>query len=682
MTDNREVHLGKDGEIAVITVDNPPVNALSVGVLDGLYDTFEAAIADDEVKAILLLCAGRTFIAGADIKTVGKVQPKADFFECLRRIEHSSKPVVAAIHGTALGGGLEVALTCHYRVGMPSAKLGLPEVALGLLPGGGGTQRLPRVIGVPAALDLMLSGKHISAAEGLKLGILDALLTGTDLRDEALAFTRNLVAEGKPPKRVRDLTDAISTCTSDDFLRARATAAATRRGQVAPEAIIRCVEAAAAGDFDAGLAVERMEFLKLVQGEQSAALRHIFFAERQAARIDDLPGDVQPLPIAKVAVIGAGTMGGGIAMNFLNSGIPVTLVETTREALDRGIATIMKNYASSVTKGRLTEADVERRRTLITPALDLAAVADADLVIEAVFENLDLKKELFGRLGSLAKADAILATNTSFLDVDAIAEASGRPGHVLGMHFFSPANVMRLLEVIRGARTEPQALATAMSLGRKIGKIAVVSRVCHGFIGNRMLRTRQPQADRMLLEGIAPERIDRVLSDFGFPMGPFAMLDMAGLDVGWSRETSRRETARDLLNEAGRHGQKTKAGFYDYDENRRPTPSPITAQIIDGLRAASGVAQRKLSDEEILDRLLFPLINEGVKILEEGIAQRASDIDIVWVYGYGWPAFTGGPMFYADQVGLPKLVATLKELGIEPARLLAERAAQGGRLND
>ena len=676
------VHLSKDGEIAVITVDNPPVNALSPDVLDGLYDCFEEAIGDTGVKAIALVCAGRTFIAGADIKTVGKVQPKADFSECQARIERSSKPVVAAIHGTALGGGLEVALTCHYRIAISSAKLGLPEVALGLLPGGGGTQRLPRVVGVANALDMMISGKHIPAGEALELGLIDALVDGPDLRAEAVAFARALLAEGKPAKRARDRVDMISKADPEDFAAARKLAAKTRRGQIAPEAIIRCVEAATAGDFDAGLEVEKAEFRRLIEGPQSAALRHIFFAERKAARIVDMPADIRAKPIAKVAVIGAGTMGGGIAMNFLNVGIPVSIIETTQEALDRGLAAIAKNYASTVSKGRLSEADAQKRQALLTPTLDFNAVADVDLVIEAVFENLDLKKTIFEKLGRTAKPEAILATNTSFLNVDAIGEASGRAEQVLGMHFFSPANVMRLLEVVRGEKTDPQTLATVMALGRKIGKVPAVSRVCEGFIGNRMLRVRQPNADRMMLEGIAPERIDRVLTDFGFPMGPFAMMDMAGLDVGWSRETSKSATVRDLLNECGRHGLKTKAGFYDYDENRRPSPSAVTAQIAKELSQRLGITPRDYSDEEILDWLLLPLINEGARILEEGIAQQASDIDVVWVYGYGWPAYTGGPMYHADRLGLSNVVEALKRMNIEPARILEERAKNGTKLGE
>ena len=677
---NDVVDLSMDGDVAVITIDYPPVNALSPAVLEGLYDGFQAAVADPAARAIVLVCAGRTFIAGADIKTLGKAKPKVDFFECQAGIENASKPVVAGIHGTCLGGGLEVALTCHYRVGVPSAKVGLPEVNLGLLPGGGGTQRLPRVVGVPAALELMISGRHIGAKEALAAGLFDAIVPGEDLRAETIAFARQLVIDGKPAKRVRDLTDKIGASTPEDFAAARASAAKTRKGQEAPAAIIRCVEAAARGDFDAGLTVERAEFQTLLNGPQSAALRHIFMAERQAAKIADLPADAKPLPVAKVAVIGAGTMGGGIAMNFLNVGIPVTIVETSQAALDRGVATIARNYASTVAKGRLAETVAAERQALLTPTTDLATIGDADLVIEAVFEDMAIKKALFAAIDAVAKPEAILASNTSYLDIDEIATAVARPERVLGLHFFSPANVMRLLEVIRGARTAPEVLATAMAIGRRIGKIAVVSRVCPGFIGNRMLATRRAPAERMILEGVPPQEVDRVLTDFGFPMGPFAMGDMAGLDIGWSRETSTGETVRERLNEAGRHGQKAGAGFYDYDDKRRASPSPIVADIIAERSAALGIPPRSYTADAMLGALIYPMINEGAKILEEGIAQRASDIDVVWVYGYGWPAYTGGPMFYADSIGLDKVVAGLATLGTEPAPLLARLAAEGGTL--
>jgi 3-hydroxyacyl-CoA dehydrogenase len=661
-----------EGDIAVITVDNPPVNALSAAVRDGLAAAFAALTPAH--KAVVLLCAGRTFIAGADISEFGKPPKGASFHAVLTAIEQTPVPVIAAIHGTALGGGLETAMACHYRIASPSAKFGLPEVKLGLLPGAGGTQRLPRLVGVEKALAMVTSGAPINAADALAAGLIDAT-TEADLREAALAFARQCIAEGHGPRRIRDDKSRLggtAESLAPLFATFRATNAKAFKGQHAPEANIRCIEAAVALPFDDGLAVERAEFETLMSGLQSKALRHVFFAERQAAKIDGLDPAVQPLPVQSVGIIGAGTMGGGIAMNFLTAGIPVTLIETKQEALDRGIATIRKNYESSAKKGRFPLSEVEARMARLTPSLNLEDLSQADLIIEAVFENMDIKKQIFTRLDAIAKPGAILATNTSYLDIDEIAASTARPEAVLGLHFFSPANVMRLLEVVRGAKTAPQMLATAMALGKKIGKVAVVAGVCHGFIGNRMLSARQKQANALILEGARPADVDRVLTDFGFPMGPFQMADLAGLDIGWSADTSKGETVRDRLCEAGLRGQKNTRGFYDYDEARNRTPSAVAEAIIRDFAAENAIPQRTISDAEILERCLYPMVNEGAKILDEAMAQRASDIDIVWINGYGWPAWRGGPMFWAEHdAGREAIAAGLARMGIVPSpRLL------------
>ncbi len=665
---NHVVDLSKDGEIAVVTVDSPPVNALSADVRDGLDGAFKALAGDAAVKAVVLVCAGRTFIAGADISEFGKPPRGASLHEVQAAMENSPVPVVAAIHGTALGGGLEVALCAHYRVGDAKAKFGLPEVKLGLLPGAGGTQRLPRVVGARKALEMVTSGTPMGAGEALAAGLVDEIAAG-DLKAAAIAFARKVVAEGRPLKKVREDSSKLggdAASLAPMFAEFRAANARAFKGFEAPEANIKCIEAAVALPFEEGMKVERAEFVKLMSGLQATAQRHVFFAERQAAKIDGLPADMAPLPVKSVGIIGAGTMGGGIAMNFLSVGIPVTIVEMKQEALDRGIAVIRKNYENSAKKGRFSMDEVEARMGRLTPSLSLDDLGQADLIIEAVFENMDIKKEIFGKLDKIAKPGAILASNTSYLNVDEIAASTSRPQAVLGMHFFSPANVMKLLEVVRGAKTDPQVLATAMAVGKQIGKIGVVAGVCHGFIGNRMLGARQEQANKLILEGARPADVDRVLTEFGFPMGPFQMSDLAGLDIGWSAETSKGMTVRDRLCEAGLRGQKNGKGFYDYDEARNRTPSPVAEQIILDYAAEKGINRREIDDQEILERCLYPMVNEGAKILDEGMAQRASDIDIVWINGYGWPVYRGGPMFWAEHdAGRDKIAAALERLGMD-----------------
>ncbi len=664
----------EDG-IAVLTLNSPPVNALSAAVRDGLARGLDRILEDDDVQAAVLICAGRTFIAGADISEFGKPPQGASLLDVLDAIEASTKPVVAAIHGTALGGGLETALSCHYRVGVASAKFGLPEVKLGLLPGAGGTQRLPRIVGVPKALDMVTSGAPIGAKEALATGLIDEIAPEDGLRDAAVAFAARVVAEKRPLKKVRDLPAQAEPGVFDAFRKANAR---KFRGFDAPEFNIRCIEAAVAGpDYDTGVRTERKLFMELMSGVQSKAQRYLFFAEREAAKIPGLPKDVAPRSIKTVGVIGAGTMGGGISMNFLSAGFPVVIVETAEAALTRGVSVMRGNYENTAKKGRLTAEAVERNMALLTPSLSLEDLADCDLVIEAVFENMDIKKEIFTKLDAIVKPGAILASNTSYLNIDDIAAVTKRPGDVVGMHFFSPANVMRLLEVVRGEKTAPDVLATVMALAKKIGKVAAVAGVCHGFIGNRMLELRQVAANKLILEGAMPWDVDRVIYDFGFPMGPFQMGDLAGLDIGWSKETSKGETLRDKLCELDRRGQKTSAGFYDYDAKRERTPSPIVEKLVLEQSAAKGITRRVISDQEILERCIYPIINEGAKILEEGKAYRASDIDIVWLNGYGFPAYRGGPMFYADTVGLKTVIEKLKEQGHTPAALLQKLADEG-----
>ncbi|CAN0021177.1 unnamed protein product, partial [Phaeothamnion confervicola] len=640
----------RDG-IAVLTLNSPPVNALSGPVRDGLHKGVQQAIADPAVKAVVLVCAGRTFIAGADITELGSGGPQgASLLDVQNMMETSPKPVVAAIHGTALGGGLEVALCCHYRVAVASAQFGLPEVKLGLLPGAGGTQRLPRIVGAEMALEMVGIGDPIGAAKALEVGLISEIVTG-DLTEGGIAFARKLLAEKRPLIRVRDNDAKIAPARGkpEIFANFRKLHERKNRGFLAPEYNIRCIEAAVNLPFEQGIKREGELFRELLQGPQSAAQRYMFFAERQAAKIPDVPADTPQIPINKAGVIGAGTMGGGITMNLVNVGIPVTIVETSQEALDRGLKVVRGNYENTARKGKMTQADVEARMALIKPSLNLADLADVDIVIEAVFENMDIKKDIFQKLDGICKPGAILATNTSALDINAIAAMTKRPEYVIGTHFFSPANVMKLVEVVRGAKTAKNVIATAMALSKRINKIAVLAGVCHGFIGNRMLFARTTQSSRIILEGATPARVDKVLTDFGFPMGPFAMSDLAGVDVGWNAKTSKGETLRDRLCEAGRRGQKTNAGYYDYKPgDRTPIPNEDVVKMIREFAASKQIRQRDVSDEEILERCLIPMVNEGAKILSEGIAIRASDIDTVWVHGYGWPVYRGGPMHWAN----------------------------------
>jgi 3-hydroxyacyl-CoA dehydrogenase len=684
----QSVDLSTRGRVAVLTVDNPPVNALSQHVRKGLHDGIKQATADGAVQAIVLACAGRTFIAGADITEFGKPPAEPSLHSVLDLIEGSPKPVVAAIHGTALGGGLEVTLACHYRVGVKAARFGLPEVKLGILPGAGGTQRLPRVVGVEKGLSMMVSGDPIGADEALKAGLIDEIVDG-DLTAAGVAFTEKVLDERRPLRKIRDLDDKLAAVRGkpEVFANFRKSIARQTRGFRAPENIVRAVEAAVSLPFDQGLKRERELFAELLSSPESKAQRYFFFAEREAAKIPDVPADTPPRDVKKAAVIGAGTMGGGIAMNFANAGIPVTVIEMAQEALDRGLGIVRKNYDATAARGRLTAADVEKRMGLITGTTDFKAAADADMVVEAVFEEMPVKKEVFAKLDAICKADAVLATNTSTLDVDEIASATKRPESVIGTHFFSPANVMRLLENVRGQKSSKTTIATAMTIGRRIGKVPVLVGVCYGFVGNRMLHQRGLQAEKLILEGAAPHQVDRVLTDFGFPMGPFAMSDLAGLDVGWRIRKGRGAKApvADRICELGRFGQKTGAGYFKYEKgDRTPVPDLEVEKIIVDVATSMGITRRAITDEEILQRLLYPMVNEGAKILDEKIAIRASDIDVIWVYGYGWPVYRGGPMFWADSIGLRALRDRLLEFKQQsgdafwtPAPLLDRLATEG-----
>ena len=688
----------KDGDIGIITVNNPPVNALSHHVRQGLLESFIEANTDDTI-ATVLICDGRTFIAGADITEFGKPLQAPSFLGTMEVIENLQKPSVAAIHGTALGGGLETALCCHYRVAVPSARVGLPEVALGLLPGGGGTQRLPRLIGPEAALQAITSGVPMAANQAQKVGVIDAVVDEGNLLEGAKAFARALVADGAPLKKVRDLSDKVTGVDLAIFDAARTQASKERRGFEAPQRCIDCVEAACTLPFDEGLAKEQELFRQVLTSNQSAAQRHIFFAERAAAKVNDMPKDTKPLAIKKVGIIGAGTMGGGIAMNFVNAGIPVTILETSQEFLGKGLAVVRGNYERSAKKGRFTTEQVEQRMGLLTPTLDYAAIGDVDMVIEAVFENMEIKKDVFTKLDAATKPECILASNTSTLDVNAIASVTKRPEKVIGTHFFSPANVMRLLEIVRGEKTSFETLATAQAVAKAINKIGVVVGVCDGFVGNRMLHYYGGQAEFMLEEGCLPHNIDDAIYDLGLAMGPLSMGDLAGLDVSWRIRQGRGlperlpEGARycgipDLICERGRFGQKTGAGYYKYEKGDRTRyPDPEIEALIVNYSQAKGIQRRDISREEIVERSMYALINEGARILEEGIAQRASDIDVIYVYGYGFPAYLGGPMFYADTIGLDKVYKRVCEFSEQdpaswqPAPLLKKLAKEGGRFH-
>ena len=680
--------------IGVITVNNPPVNALSQALRQGLLEVITAA-QKDASEALVLMCVGRTFIAGADITEFGK-PPVAPFLpDVLAALENSRKLIVAAIHGTALGGGFETALACHYRCAVPSAKVGLPEVKLGLLPGAGGTQRVPRLAGVKAALEIITSGNPLGAAEAADLNLLDEVLPDENLREGAIAYARDLVDSGALLKRVRDITINPSSLEPGFFDTYRRKLAQRARGQIAPDRIVRAVEAAVTMPMDHGLLRERDLFMELLNSSESRAMRHIFFAEREAAKIKDLPANTPVRDIRRVAIIGGGTMGGGIAMCFANVGVPVTMLEISDEALERGLGIIRRNYAGTVQKGRMSEAEMQERLQLISGTTAYADLADVDLVIEAVFENPDIKKEVFRKLDAVCKQGAILASNTSYQNIDDIAAVTGRPQDVLGMHFFSPANVMKLLEVVRGEKTANDVLATAMQVGRKIGKVCALSRVCYGFIGNRMLAGYGRQAHMLLLDGASPEQVDAVAEDFGMAMGPLAMSDLAGLDVGYKARQAR-EAAGEVIDpathcvssalvELGRLGQKSGAGYYKYDPQTRARQSdPEVDALIRTHADTLGIVRREIGRDEIVARLFYPLINEGALILEEGIAQRPSDIDVVYVYGYAFPSAKGGPMFYADEVGLKTVHDTIlrfgRELGGEywkPAPLLERLALRG-----
>jgi len=671
----------KHGDVLIILSNNPPVNALSTAVRQGLVDAIAQAEEDDSVNAVVIACEGQTFFAGADITEFGKPPQQPWLPLVVDTIENCSKPVVAAIHGTALGGGLEIALGCHYRVADKSAKLGTPEVKLGLLPGAGGTQRLPRVAGVRKALEMCATGNPIGAGDGFACGLIDRLIEG-DLIPHAVGYAEE-VRDVRPLPKSSERQDKLNECDPSVFDDFRKENAKRFRGFEAPLKNIEAVKVACEKPYNEGVIEERKLFMELMTGEQSAAQRYFFFAERKAAKIEGLPENTEPRPVKKVGVIGAGTMGGGISMNFLSAGIPVTIVEMSQEALDRGTGIMRKNYEASAAKGKLTEEQVFKAMGNLNPTLDFAALADCDLIIEAVYENMDVKKDIFTRLDRVAKPGAILASNTSYLNINEIAAATSRTGDVVGMHFFSPANVMKLLEVVRGDKTAPDVLLTAMTVGKKIRKVPVIAGVCHGFIGNRMLMPRQVEATKLLLEGATPEQVDRVHVEFGMPMGPFQMADLAGVDIGWHRDPNRIENIRDALCAIDRWGQKKGAGFYDYDEKRRPSPSPVVQQIIEDFAKKQGVERREISDQEIVERTLYTMVNEGAKILEEGIAQRASDIDVVWVYGYGWPVYRGGPMFWADSVGLANIVEGLKrqEERMKPefsfSQLLLDKAGKG-----
>ena len=664
--------------VLVIISDNPPVNALGQAVRAGLAAGIEEALGDDNIEAVVIRCDGRTFFAGADITEFGKAPQGPSLPEALDKLEASDKPVVAAIHGTALGGGCEVALACHYRVAVPSAKMGLPEVKLGLIPGAAGTQRLPRLVGAEAALPLVAIGDPISAKKAQAIGLLDAIVEEGRLAEEAIAFAKSKVGQPVPRSSEGQANqDGVKNpAIFDDF---RAKHARKMRGFDAPNAGIEAVKAAGELSYADGAKKERELFTKLMTGTQSAAMRHYFFAERAANKIDDVPADTPLIDIAKVGIIGAGTMGGGIAMNFLSAGIPVTILEMKQDALDRGTSVMRKNYENAAKRGRMTGEQVEQAMGLLTPTLEYDDLADCDLVIEAVYENMDVKKQVFGKLDEVVKQGAILASNTSYLNIDEIALATKRPGYVLGLHFFSPANIMKLLEIVRGEKTRGDVLTTSMKLAKKIGKVAAVSGVCPGFIGNRMLSKRQEQANKLIMEGANYWDVDDVLLEFGFPMGPFQMGDLAGLDIGWHRDPSKVTTVREALCAAERFGQKNGRGFYDYDEARQRTPSDEVKQIIADFAAKEGNEQREISKDEIRERLLYPMVNEGAKILDEGMAQRASDIDVVWINGYGWPLHTGGPMFWASTVGLAEVVAGLERHGLEVSDYLRKKAEAGER---
>lgn len=680
---NDVVDLSIEASIAVITTAAPPVNALSQAVREGLHSALRQAFADSTCHAVVVICEGRTFFAGADIREMDRPVEWPSLREFQALLDGARKPVIAAIHGTALGGGLELAMMCHYRVAVPSARCGLPEVNIGILPGAGGTQALPRLVGVEPALEMMTSGRHVPAVEAHALGLLDELVPESELRSAAIAFALRSVA-AKPISRVRDRTEKIAEARNRPDLVSTFREANARklRNQAAPESILECVQASIDLPFDEGLRLEAALSTKLHDGPQAPAMRYAFFAERMAAHIPDVPDDAPVLRVNTVGVIGAGTMGGGIAMNFANAGIPVTLVETRQAALEHGLSVIRGNYERTARRGGISQGDVEDRMTLIRGTLDMTELGDVDLVLEAVFEEMEVKKQIFARLDAICKQGAVLATNTSGLDIDEIAGVTKRPDAVIGLHFFSPANVMKLIEVVRADRTAKPVINTAMKLAKRLGKVPVLVGVCPGFVGNRILHRREVEAQHLILEGAMPWDVDRALYDFGFPMGPFAMNDLAGLDIGWVREASKGETTRDVLCELDRRGQKTGAGYYDYDANRNPTPSPVTERIIGDFMSRAGINGRQISDTEIVERCLYPMIDEAVQILAERKAIRPSDVDVIWLYGYGFPRHRGGLLYYGDQVGPDKVLAKLREFQaamgdrFKPSSLLEKLVAE------
>lgn len=682
------VKVERHDAVAIVTVDSPPVNALSAAVRKGILDGVKSASADPQVQAIVIACAGRTFIAGADITEFGKPPQSPSLHEVIAGIESSTKPVIAAIHGTALGGGLELALGCHFRVATKDAKLGLPEVKLGLLPGAGGTQRLPRAVGPELAVKMIVTGDFISAQDALKNGLIEDIIDGEPAVGGE-AFARKVLAEKRPLRKLRDDDSKLAAAKADKSIFTNAAAAANKRnrGLEAPLAAAEAVSHSLDMPFDEALKAERDLFLKLMNGDQSKAQRYAFFAEREAAKVSGVPDGTKSRKVERVAIIGAGTMGGGIAMSFANAGIPVTLIETGEEQLKRGLGVMQKNYEATAARGGIPADAPAKRMGLITGVVGIENVKDADLIIEAVFETMAIKKEVFGKLDQFAKPGAVLATNTSYLDINAIAAMTKRPQDVLGMHFFSPANVMKLCEIVRGEKTAPDALMTAVSVAKRIAKVPVVVGVCDGFVGNRMLAARGKQAEKFLFEGALPQQVDAVITKFGMPMGPFAMGDLAGLDIGWRSRQDRgiKSEIADAICEAGRFGQKTGKGYYKYEAgSRAPLPDPEIEKLIEETTTKLGLKRRQIDDQELLERLMYPMINEGARILEEKIAARPSDIDVVWLYGYGWPIYRGGPMFYADQVGLKKIAERLSfyakqtnDPSLEPTPLLKRLADEG-----
>src|SRR5579872_6519326 len=695
------VQLTKDNDIAIITINNPPVNALSPGVPEGISDAIGKIDKDSSVKAAVLIGGGRTFVAGADIKefgkiTSGKTQRGVAFVPMLVRIEDCSKPEVMAIHGTAFGGGLELAMAGHYRVASPDAQVGQPEVKLGIIPGAAGTQRLPRLAGVAKAVEMCADGNPIKAQEALKLGIVDRLIEG-DLLQGALAFAREIAVKPAPNTRERKEKLGTPEQNAPIFAAAREAARKKQRGMMAPLAAIDAVEAATKLPFDQGCEAENKLFIQCLFSDQSKAMIHVFFGEREVAKIPDVPKETPLIPVKSAAVIGAGTMGGGIAMVFANAGIPVLLKEADQAALDKGLATIQKNYANSVKRGRFTQQYMDERLKLIKPTVGYDGFESVDMVVEAVFEGMALKKQVFGELDKICKQGAILASNTSTLNIDEIASATKRPGAVIGTHFFSPANVMRLLEIVRGKASSKEVIATCMQLSKKLGKVGVLVGNCRGFVGNRMFGPYRREAQFLVEEGASVEAVDKALYDYGMAMGPMATGDLAGLDVGWrirkeyrhlEKPGVRQPIAEDLLCEQGRYGQKTGAGWYKYDAERRPIPDPAVAELVREAAAKAGIKQRQISTEEIVDRCIYALVNEGARILEEGYALRAVDIDIIYLNGYGFPAYRGGPMWYADTIGLKEVYERVCEFERQhgklwtPAPLLKRLAEEGKRFAD